>query len=164
MVMRWPRVRFTVRALMLAVLLVGLLCGGLARWNARRLRQQALMAEMRSQQQATSGTSAQARADLKAAGRTNYSYLTSNSWSLGEWTDRVDAYQASRDGNLPLIVVNLTGGCDDEHLLLIIIRTSGAPLDGPLLDRLTRLYRDRKWRHGVISTPGGARVPGEPSR
>jgi hypothetical protein len=68
-----PHVRFSVRWLMVAVLVVGLICGGFARWYARRAQQQALIGELHVQRQVTNSIIHQTRIDITAAGRTSRS-------------------------------------------------------------------------------------------
>jgi hypothetical protein len=141
-----PGVRFPLRWLMVAVLVVGQICGGFARW-------QALIAQLHVQQQVTNLVIHQTRADIAAAGRKNFSSLTENSSSLDDWAERFEAYESSDGGRMPLIVVNVSGGCDNDHLWPITIKTSGTPLEGYLLDRLIDAYRTRGWRHEVIPLP-----------
>jgi hypothetical protein len=54
---------------------------------------------------------------------------------------------------MPLVSVEVSGGCEDELLRPITIKTSGASLEGQLLDRLIPAYRDRGWRHEIIPLP-----------
>jgi hypothetical protein len=145
-----PGVRFSLRWLMVAVLVVGLICGGFARWHARRTHRQALIAQLHVQQQVTNSVIYQTHADLRAAGRTNLSASTENSFGPNGWIERLDAYESPDGRRMPLIVVEVSGGCDDNLLRPITIKTSGASLEGQLLDRLIPAYRARGWRHEVL--------------
>jgi hypothetical protein len=150
----FPRLRFSVRWLMAAVLVVGVICGGLARWYAFHLRQQGLIAQLHVQQQVTNSLVREAHADIAAAGRKNLSFLTKNSFGLDKWTEELDAYEDSLDGRrMPLISVEVSGGCDEDHLRPITIKISGASLEGRFVDRLTRAYQDRGWQHEVVPVP-----------
>jgi hypothetical protein len=145
-----PGMRFSIRWLMVAVLVVGLICGGFARWYARRAQMQARIAQLHAQQQVTNLLIQQGQADLRAAGRKNLSYFTGNSFGPDGWTERLDAYESPDGRSRPLISIVVSGGCAEDLLQPITIRTSGAPLEGQLLDRLIDAYRTRGWQHEVI--------------
>src|SRR5947209_15969396 len=85
-----PHKRFSVRWLMVAVLVVGLTCGGFARWYARQARRQAVIAQLHVQQQVTNSVIHETRADIAAAGWKNFSFLTENSFGLDKWSERLD--------------------------------------------------------------------------
>jgi hypothetical protein len=149
-----PHARFSVRWLMVAVLVIGVLCGGAARWYSRELRRQSLIAQLHVQQQVTDSVMRQSRIEIIAAGRKDFSFLIQDSFELDQWTEQLDAFVSQGDRKLPLIFVEVSGGCDDEDLLRpITIKTSGASMEDSLVDRLIRAYRDRGWQHAVVSTP-----------
>jgi hypothetical protein len=150
-----PRVRFSVRWLMIAVLVVGLICGGFARWYARQARRQGLIAQLHIQQQVTNSAIHAMRADLAAAGRKDFSFLTRSAFEIDKWDEQLDAYEGQDDRRMPLIFVEVSGGCEEDLLRPITIKTSGASMEGQLLDRLTSAYRSRGWQHMVISLPAG---------
>src|SRR4051794_19439447 len=111
-----PQMRFSVRWLMVAVLAVGLTCGGFARWYARRAQRQALISRLHVQQQVTSSVIYQVHADLRAAGRENLSSSTENSFGPDGWTERLDAYESPDGRRRPLISVAVSGGCEEDLL------------------------------------------------
>jgi hypothetical protein len=141
---------------MVAVLVVGLICGGLARWYVRHTRRQGLIAQLHVQLQVTDSVIHQSIADISSAGR-NLSFSTGDSFGHDKWTAEVDAYESPGDRRIPLILVEVTGGCDEDFLRPIVIKTSGATLEGQLLDRLIRAYRVQGWPHEVVPFPATAK-------
>jgi hypothetical protein len=145
-------VRFSVRWLIVTVLVVGLICGVVARWRGREARRQALIAHLHVQQQLTNSmTQPVANAVLRAAGHKNFVYSTDSSFSDGSWTERLNAYDVTNDGWKFLISVQVTGGCQDDVLQPITIKTSGGSMGGQLVDRMVRTYRDRGWQYEVVT-------------
>src|SRR4051794_15401008 len=67
--MRLLRPRFTIRRIMIAVLVIALACGWLARWNARRHRRKALEAEGSAQSQVTTAVFRAVLAEFGTGGR-----------------------------------------------------------------------------------------------
>ena len=136
-----PHARFSVRWLMVAVLVVGLICGGFARWYTRQLWRQGLIAQLHVQQQVTDSVIHETHADIAAGGRKGFSFSTGASFGIDKWTERLDAYERLDDRRIPLIVVEVSGGCDEDVLRPITIKTAGASMDGQFLDRLIRCLR-----------------------
>jgi len=136
-----PRVQFSVRWLMVAVLVVGMICGGLARWYARQLRLPGLIAQLHVQQQVTHSVIHETRADIAAAGRRVSSLSSGSSFATDKWTEHLDASESLDGRSIPLMVVEVSGGCDGDLLRPITIKTAGASMEGQLLDRLIRAYR-----------------------
>jgi hypothetical protein len=148
-----PRRRFTVGSLMLVVLAIGLISGGIARWQADRVRRQVLLAQAGLQQQATNAAIYEVRGDITAAGRSNFSFLTEGTFGRVGWTERLDVFESPGGQRVPLIFVEVSGG--DNALGTITIRRSGAPLEDLLLTRLTRAYRASGWKYEILGAPGG---------
>src|SRR5689334_1249269 len=63
------RVRFSLRWLMAAVLVVGLLCGELVRWRALEARRRELLDQLHLQAQVTSSAISESRAEIVATRR-----------------------------------------------------------------------------------------------
>jgi hypothetical protein len=138
---------------MVAVLVVGLICGGLARRYARLLRRQDLIAQLHLQQQVTDSVIREMHGDIAAAGRKGFSYWTGDSFGLDDWATQINADDGPDGRRIPLIFVAVSGGCDEDILRPITIETAGASLEKPLIDRLIRAYRARGWRHEVVPLP-----------
>jgi hypothetical protein len=139
---------------MVAVLVVGLIFGGFARWYARRAQRQALIAQLQVERQVTDSAISHAIADIPSTGR-SLSFSSGNTYYVGgdQWSAQLDAYESLEGRRIPLIVVEVSGGLDGDVLRPITIKVAGASLEGPLLDRLIRAYRARGWRHEVITLP-----------
>lgn len=88
--MRMPR--FTIRRLMVVVLVVGLICGAFAQWYARQLRRQGLIAQLHVQQQVTDSVIHPAIANLSTTGPKPLTISSGDSFGHEMWTAQVDAY------------------------------------------------------------------------
>jgi hypothetical protein len=142
--------------MLIVVLVIGLFCGEFARWYARQLRRQGLIAQLHVQQQVTDSAIHLTIADMSsisAAGRKGFSVSSGDSFGHDKWTAQVDAYEGLDGRRIPRVFVEVSGGCDRDVLRPITIKNSGAPLEGQLLDRLIRAYRARGWPHEVVSIP-----------
>ncbi len=156
----WPialRPRFSLRWLLVAVLVIGLICGGLARWYAREARRRALLAELRTQQELTTSVIHQTRHDLEAAGRKEVSFRTEDSFGPDEWRELIETCESPDGRHMRSIIVEASGGCDQGILRPITIRISEAPQKGLFLDRLIRAYHARGWLHEVAPGPSADR-------
>src|SRR4051794_40079199 len=148
-----PHVRFSVRGLMVAVLVVGLICGGFAHWYARRARRQALIAQLHVQQQVTDSVIHQAIVDISVAGRGAFSVSSGDSFGHDEWTAEVDARESPGGGTIPRLLGGVSGGGEGDVPRPTTIKAAGASRKGPLLDRLPRPSRAGGGRHGVAPRP-----------
>jgi hypothetical protein len=141
---------------MVVVLVIGLICGGFARWYAQQLRRQGLIAQLHVQQQVTDSAIHQTIAgmsSISSAGRKAFTISSGDSFGHDRWTAQVDAYERLDSRRIPRIFVEVSGGCDGEVLRPITIKAAGASLEGPLLDRLIRDYRAQGWQHEVVLVP-----------
>ena len=135
---------------MVAVLVVGLICGGFSSWYARQLRRQGLIAQLHVQQQVTDSVIHQTIADIAAAPQKASSVSSGDSFGLDKWTAELDAYERLDGRRIKRIFVEVSGGRDGDVLRPITIKASGASLERQLLDRLIRAYRVRGWQHEVV--------------
>lgn len=149
--MRMPRLR--IRTLMIVVLVVGLLCGSVARWRAREVRREQLLAELRVQEQVTNSALRQIVAEINYPAREGFSCSTANSFNYRAWSSEVEAHETAGRDSTPLLYVEVSGGCDDESLRPIVISTSGASLDEELATRLVQAFVARGWPHVVSTSP-----------
>jgi hypothetical protein len=62
----------------------------------------------------------------------------------------MDAHETLDGKSIRLIGLDESGGCDDDGVRHITIKTAGAPLEGPLVDRLIDAYRSRGWKCDVV--------------
>jgi hypothetical protein len=151
--MRVPRLRFTIRTLMVAVAFVAVYCSQwayLQRWKSRR-------AVMYQQRDITRSIILEVKQDIAAAGRTaseirnesdRVTYTT-------HWTERLEAWE-TRDGRRQLLMRATVSGDNGRFSLPpILVETYGSPLDDLWLDRLLRAYREKGWRCKVVQAPAG---------
>src|SRR5262249_56063454 len=122
------RVGFSVRGLLGGVRGAGLVCGGFARWYARRAQRQALIAQLQAQRQVTGSAKSrisEAIADLIDAGR-SLSFTCDDTFDpdRDQWTAQLDAYEVRDGRRIPLIVVEVSGGRDGHALPAITIKAA----------------------------------------
>ena len=156
----WPksrrlvsRMRFSIRWLIVAVLVTGLTCGGLIRWYIQQRWRQGLVAHLHVQQQVTNSVIYEALADVRAdhsAVWRNLAVSTSDEFSRDKWTVEVEAHETLDGQRMPRIHLQVSGGCDDDVLRHIAIKASGASVEGQLVDRLVATYRTRGWKYDVV--------------
>jgi hypothetical protein len=148
--MRLPRIRITVRRMMLVVLVVGLACG----WLARLLHWRTPLEEARAQIEVTT--------DVMHGPAT--AWPTSHATSRGDFREASPGqvrwfrtYEGWRDSDgARLFDVEVSGGCDKTGLEPITIKDHGGTRNARLIGAMTRAYRERGWRY-VIAPPAGAR-------
>jgi hypothetical protein len=150
--MRITGTRFSIRWLMVVVLVAGLVCGLFARWYSRELRRQALVPQLHVQQQVTDLVIHEIDAEF-AANRKALSVWSGDAFGNDMWTAQLNAYESQDGRKKPRVSVAVSGGCDGDVLRPITIKTVGASMEGPVLDRLITAYRVQGWTHEVVTVP-----------
>jgi hypothetical protein len=158
------RVRFSVRWLMVAVLVAGLICGAFADWRTRQLRRQRLIAQLGVQRQVTDSVIHQTIADIFKTRRPTGSAVPltfdvsrRDSFGPDKWRAQVDAFELLDGRKISQLLVEVSGGCDGDTLWPITLKVSGASMDAQLLDELRRAYRSRGWQHKVVPLPAAGK-------
>jgi hypothetical protein len=143
--MRLLRVRFTIRRMMIVVLVVALACG----WVARQPRRQGLLAAARAQVEVTNDfISKQAFSGPNSEGHSHVEFLDSSPDRL-RWVWRYRAWSNS-DG-ARLIDVEVAGGFDGSDLGPIVIKDRGGTRNARTIKFMTHAYGRRGWWYDVIS-------------
>jgi hypothetical protein len=145
--MRLPRVRFTIRRLMLAVLLFALPCA----WVARRLHWRDPLIEAKAQFLVATGVElGPFMGPSSHASSTGGFSEPSPGW---HWWSRAYLGEHQTDG-ARLFDVEVSGGCDASGLEPIAIEDRGGLRSAKLVAELTRVYRERGWPYRVTRRAG----------
>jgi hypothetical protein len=154
----FPR-RFSLRVLMAAVLVVGLICGGIAHWRARQFRRQVLIVQLHIQEQVTDAALNQARNEMFHLCR-NHTSSSGHTWGYDRWALRAGGGETVDGERIPWINIEVEGRCDGDVLRPLVIFAAGFPKEGPLIDRLIHEYRARGWPYQVVARPSAPILPG----
>jgi hypothetical protein len=145
--MRLPRVRFTIRWMMIAVLLVALSCA----WLARRLHWRDPLAEARAQIDVTTEVMSGPILEPRSHGICEGAFREPSS-GCARW---FRTYKGERlSDSARLIDVEVSGGCDGTELESITIKDHGGTRNARLIGALTFAYRERGWRYVIMPRAG----------
>lgn len=153
--MRLPRVRITIRRMMIVVLVVGSACG----WFARRFHRPDPLEEAYAQHSVTWYIMCREAGPFSPTGR--FRELSGEvipkplhespigrrlSWKFAAWCNPEDTGLAD---------VEVSWNCDGVYLSPITIKVNGGPWDTRVAQALARGYRERGWQYVIIPRAGG---------
>lgn len=147
--MRLPRVRFTIRRMMILVLAVALVCGWLARqlyW--RTLREEAAIQLAVTTEVMLGGSLGRIPGDgIRGTSDDDFSEPSPG---------KVRWFRTYKLGNpdTRLLDLEVSGGCDRIGLQPISVKDYGGTLNARLIEALTRAYRERGWRYVIMPLAG----------
>jgi hypothetical protein len=135
---------------MVAILMVGLVCGLLAYWRDQERRRELMAAEVRLQDAVTTSV-------LKDFEREAQASATRGSKGAGSsdirWNVQVQMLSGYQPATHELIDLEIRGGSEHFRLKPIVIEDRVAEFNPRIVERLGSEYRARGWAYSVVSRP-----------